>query len=242
MVQIVAFASKRQKYLDNIVISCGNLAKTDVALSTALKLIDSPLRSKKMNKSKSDCNAVELELLEALFAPEDSNYPWNPAEEETEAYFAELEQQLLMDGFLGEELNAGSAAFYTHLDKLWSNLPSTQDSSKLQALLAIFTERVPQALVDAIARDAVSLWNSQQSMADQLVLCVQGFLTQWGEDDLLILARPYAYPMRGEEIDVDVKSILDQVSQDWTDLSKVEQAKVSLAIAHYALTQSTHES
>ncbi len=192
-----------------------------------------------MNKSRSECNQVELELLEALLAQEDNNYPWNPAEAETEDYFADLEQQLSMDELLHEELIAGAADFYHHLDNLWANLPSTQDSSKLQALLASFSDRVPQALIDTIASKAVSLWDSQQSMADQLVLCVQGFLTQWGEEDLLVFARPYANSMRGNEIDV-VESILGKVSTNWRDLSKVEQAKVSLAIAHYALTQSTH--
>jgi hypothetical protein len=228
--------------LDNFLISCGKLALTDVALSTPLKLIDLQSRSKKMAKSASDCNQVELELLRALLASEDICYPWNPVDPATEDYFADLEQQLSKDELLDEELTAGATAFYNHLDNLWSNLPSTQDSSKLQAKLASFTDRVPQLLVDTIANHAVSLWDSQQSMADQLVQCVQGFLSsQWGKDDLLTLARPYAYAMRGQERDIHVESILNMVNKDWTDLSKVDQAKVSLAIAQYALAQLTHE-
>ncbi len=194
-----------------------------------------------MNQSAADCNQVELELLRVLLATDDTCYPWNPVDPASEDYFADLEQQLSMDELSDEEVTAGAAAFYTHLDSLWSNLPSTQDSSQLQAKLASFAERVPQLLVDTIANHAVRLWDSQQSKADQLVQCVQGFLSQWGEDDLLILARPYAYPMRGQEIDIHVESILSKVNKDWTDLSDVEQAKVSLAIAQYALTQLTHE-
>ena len=74
-------------------------------------------------------------------------------------------------------------------------------------------------------------------MADRLVECVQSLLPDWAEDDLLVLARPFAYAMRGSQA-ADVESVLGEIRhEDWTALSKIEQARVSIAIAHYALEQ-----
>ena len=58
---------------------------------------------------------VELELLEALLESEDAAYPWNPADEECEIYFSELEQQFTMQDELDEELTTKSLAFITNL-------------------------------------------------------------------------------------------------------------------------------
>ena len=54
---------------------------------------------------------VELELLEVLLEPEDATYPWNPADEESEAYFHELEQQFVTQDLLDEELTTRLAKF-----------------------------------------------------------------------------------------------------------------------------------
>lgn len=64
---------------------------------------------------------VDLELLEALLEPEDATYPWNPADEESENYFAQLEQQFQLEDVLDEELTTRSQNFYNRLDTLWSN-------------------------------------------------------------------------------------------------------------------------
>ena len=50
----------------------------------------------------------------------------------------------------------------------------------------------------------------------------------WAEDDLRVFARPLAYAMRGE-----VAS--EPSSNDWAALSEIEQAKLTLAIAKYAM-------
>ena len=74
-------------------------------------------------------------------------------------------------------------------------------------------------------------------MAVQLVQCVQELLPSWAEDDLLVLARPFAYTMRGKDTDT-IDSVLGNIcSQEWKALSEIEQARAGLAIAHYALTQ-----
>jgi len=54
---------------------------------------------------------------------------------------------------------------------------------------------------------------------------------------LLIFARPYAYSMRSSE-GQNLTSIVDNVNnQEWSALSEVEQAKLSVAIAYYAIRQ-----
>src|SRR5689334_47804 len=67
---------------------------------------------------------VELEFLELLLEPEDTVYPWNPVDDESEAYFDELEQQFAMQELLDEELTTRSQSFYNQLDTLWSNVSS----------------------------------------------------------------------------------------------------------------------
>ncbi|HCF26280.1 MAG TPA: hypothetical protein DEV81_03430, partial [Cyanobacteria bacterium UBA11049] len=59
----------------------------------------------------------------------------------------------------------------------------------------------------------------------------------WAEDDLLILARPFAVAMRSPDT-ATVESQLSHVScQNWANVSEIEQARASLAIARYALAQ-----
>lgn len=191
---------------------------------------------------------VELELLETLLLPEDATYPWNPADPESEAFFVEQEEQFLMNDLLDEELAEQSQAFYTQLDTLWSNTAPSQysyNNTKNEAVLrnlketlrASFAARVPQGWLDEIAQKSAEIFQRQQSMAVQLVECVQAVLPHWGEEDLLVLARPYAYAMRSSEPE-NVESALGNVrNRDWTALSEVEQARASLAIAQYALAQ-----
>lgn len=180
-------------------------------------------------------STVELELLNSLLVPEDATYPWNPADAESEAYFIEQEKQFDLQELLDEELEVKSLAFFSQLDRLFQN----QDKqSHVQAQLhASFAACIPQNWLDKIAQTASALFNSGASVADQLVECVQAVLPNWGEEDLLVLTRPYAYAMRGHETE-KVEAVLTKVGdRDWTALSEVEQARVSIAIAQYALTQ-----
>jgi hypothetical protein len=68
------------------------------------------------------------------------------------------------------------------------------------------------------------------------VQCVQDALPNLAEDDLYVLARPLAYAMRGN--DAPIESTLERVrSIEWDALSDVEQARLSLAIARFALAE-----
>lgn len=156
-------------------------------------------------------------------------YPWNPAESASEGFFAELEQGFSLDDWQDSEIAARSTTFFAHLDQLWS-------ANSLQTTLAQKFAAVPQAFLNAIARQAQQVAEASNSLADQLVLCVQEILPAWADEDLQVLARPLAYAMRDESdaIDSTLKSIRPV---EWSELSETEQAKMSLAVARYAIDQ-----
>ncbi|NJM70679.1 MAG: hypothetical protein HC862_10860 [Scytonema sp. RU_4_4] len=203
---------------------------------------------KKINGSKTSRSLrdqVDLELLEALLEPDDATYPWNLADEQSEDYFVQLEQQFQLEDVLDEELTERSQAFYNHLDTLWhNNLNSqyykcntkTSVLANLQKnLQAGFAASVPQDWITAIAQKATEIFYSGQSKGEQLVQCVQSVLPNWETDDLLVMARPFAYAMRSGE-QQNVNSVVENVgNRDWTNLSEIEKAKVSLAVAYHAL-------
>jgi hypothetical protein len=190
---------------------------------------------------------VELEFLDVLLEAEDATYPWNPADDEAEAYFTEMERQFVMQDLLEEELDTRAQSFYGKLDTLWSEVVNNSQYkctiaggifSRLQeSLYASFAANIPHAWLDAIAQKATEIVASQQSMGEQLVECVQAVLPSWGADDLSVFARPYAYAMRSSESQSMAAIISNVENKDWTNLSEIEQAKVSVAIAYYALKQ-----
>jgi hypothetical protein len=191
--------------------------------------------------------AMELELLEALLEPDDAVYPWNPADDESEAYFSELEQQFAMQDWLDEDLSTTSSDFYDTLDHLWSAV-STNSQAESQThqgvvdslqmnLNSVFAHTVPQTLLQAIAKKAVVSFSPEKSLAEQIVQCVQSVLPSWDVDDLFVLARPFAYAMRSQESPEVMSHISRLQNQEWLTLSEIEKAKVSVAIASYAFQQ-----
>ncbi|MBW4440997.1 MAG: hypothetical protein KME10_07155 [Plectolyngbya sp. WJT66-NPBG17] len=149
-------------------------------------------------------------------------YPWNPADPESESFFNRIEQKFSIDALSESEIGDRADAFFSHLDSLFA-------APTLETSLAQKFASVPQTVLNAIARHAQKLANSSATLADQLVQCVQEALPQWAEEDLQVLARPLAYSMRGEEQPVK--------STDWAKLSETEQARLTLAIARYALNE-----
>ncbi|MDF5723378.1 MAG: hypothetical protein PUP91_23480 [Rhizonema sp. PD37] len=188
---------------------------------------------------------VELELLQALMEPDDGTYPWNPVDEESETYFLQLEQQFIIQDLLDEELNERSQALYNQLDHLWLNyknddgdIPTIAETQLHETLHKSFGSRIPEGWLDKIARKATEIFNSTQSVNDRLVKCVQAVLPAWGSEDLLVFARSYTYATRSKAQE-NVEFVQNKVenSREWTTLSEIEQAKVSVAIAYHALTQ-----
>lgn len=173
---------------------------------------------------------AQLELLEALLQPQDERYPWNPAEPEVQAYFEELEQGCSLEPWQDEEeITGGAQGFFEQLQQCWvSPLPAATDS--LQASLSgQFATVVPQEWLEAIANKAQEVFSTNMSLVEQLVLCVQPLLPNWTKDDLLVFARPLAYAMRGRSEPVK--------AAEWTGLSQIEQARLSLSVARLALSE-----
>jgi hypothetical protein len=200
-----------------------------------------------INGSENIHSSVDLEILEALLESDDVTYPWNPVEADCEEFFHNAEAQFAIADLLDEELPTRSQSFYNHLDNLWANTSANQHyncntnvgilANLKQSLQSAIAARIPHDLIDRIAEKATEIFNPQQSIGDQLVLCAQSVLPSWDSDDLLVLSRPFAYAMRNSEAQ-NLESVLNKVGeQEWKNLSEIEQARVSLAVAYYALRQ-----
>lgn len=156
-------------------------------------------------------------------------YPWDLSDPHTESFFTELEQEFSLDDWQESEIAPRSQSFFSHLDQLWS-------ATALQTSLAHKFDAMPRTLLSTIARQAQQVAAASNSLADQLVQCVQEILPDWADEDLQVLARPLAYAMRGEENAID--STLNSIRPlAWHELSETEQARMSLAVARYAIEQ-----
>lgn len=170
---------------------------------------------------------TDLDLLQVLFA-EKNPYPWNPTQPESEAYLAELETEFELSNCLTDtEVNQRSEAFFTQVEQLYTA------TTLQQTLLQRFADQMPRDLLNRLTQTALKVGQQMSdcsvSLADQLVECVQDILPQWQAEDLYVLARPFAYSMLGAETEVR--------DTDWAELSEVEQARMSLAVARYALSE-----
>ncbi|MBP0039911.1 MAG: hypothetical protein J7519_19755 [Roseofilum sp. SID1] len=182
---------------------------------------------------------LDIELLEALLSNQKRVYPWNYSILEGEAYFSEIEN--LMETHTSEmvaDLDEGCREFYQTLDKVWESFQPVAAHRLNSQLQGKFSPIVPQSVLEMIAAKAEELTTSSASMADQLIHCVQDSLSQWDIEDLLVLARPFAYAMRGGE----EKTALDRVVQkastltlDWESCSELDRARLTLAVARYAI-------
>jgi hypothetical protein len=183
---------------------------------------------------------MELEILSLLMEPKEEIYPWDTTTLAAEAYFTEAEQQLASDPWLEEELIATSPGFLSQLDNLWQAKAPVLQTPHLQAKLsAQFAQYVPQEWLATISRQASQLIDSQKSLGAQLVQCVQELVPNCLEEDLLVLARPYANAMRSNIDSATVQ--LNITPEQWATLSEIQQAKVGLAIALYAIEQNQEE-
>lgn len=187
-------------------------------------------------------SSAQVDLLEALLSPSDACYPWNTTAPESEAYFTDQEQDFLLEDWSEEEMATRAETFFNQLEQIWSATTSSADNSDvassnfIQACLQQqFATCIPQGWLDQIAHHAHRVFFTQKSLTDKLVQCVAELLPNWEEEDLLVLARPFAYAMRGIQTEA-IEFVQGNVcTRDWTALSEIEQARTSLAIAQYAL-------
>jgi hypothetical protein len=197
-------------------------------------------RPSDLNETRSD---IEQQLLQRLFDA-DRPYLWNPDAPEADDYFAELDS--LLDTHCDELV--GSDA---ELAQQWQNLSARLEATMAQpgiqteaaavslpeVLYQQFAGRIPKDLLQTIAQRAQEVFTAQQSLQDQLVQCAQSVLPDWQSDDLQVMARPLAFAMRDSESDKLEMALRSVRFAAWTELSGVEKARLSLAIARYALAQ-----
>ena len=171
---------------------------------------------------------AEMELL-ATIVQTDVAYPWNPAQLESESYLADLDQEFaLFDSFSDSDIAQKSQVLFAQLEQVWL-------ATSLQKSLGEKFARVPQDFLARIAQSVQNATVKYQSLADQMVECVLDILPQWAEEDLQVLARPLAYAMR--DADPEGVELVMATQRLWAELSEIEQARVSLAVARYAISQ-----
>ena len=171
---------------------------------------------------------AEMELL-ATIVQTDVAYPWNPAQLESESYLTAKEQEFaLSDSFSDSDIAQKSQVLFAQLEQVWL-------TTALQKSLREKFARVPQDFLARIAQSVQNATVKYQSLADQMVECVLDILPQWAEEDLQVLARPLAYAMR--EVDSEGAQLVMAAKRPWAQLSEIEQARVSLAVARYAISQ-----
>jgi hypothetical protein len=106
-----------------------------------------------------------------------------------------------------------------------------------KSLFEKFGQRVPTAWLEKIANSALEVFHSNLSAAQQIVQCVKPLLSHWHEEDLLVLARPVAYAMRGnlQSVKENIPSVVPVI--EWNSLSQKEQVSLSLVVAQAALLE-----
>lgn len=174
---------------------------------------------------------AELELLQLVLNDFDISYPWNPTDPNSYAYFEQLEQEVVAAGWTADDVVPYSQALSSQIGQLWTTLetPAPIAAWLFNAdLFQQFSSRMPQNLLETLVHRAQQAVAAQNALADQLVLCVRDILPEWGDDDLHVLARPFAYAMRsGAETELLDGALQSVRCAEWTELSSIEQARLS---------------
>lgn len=174
---------------------------------------------------------IEQELLHSLLNQEEA-YPWNLYDPATPQYLEGLEQAseaTLLDEALDSK--------WQQVSQLAAQLWESPTQSLLATLTQKFGARMPAHLLQTLAASTQVVASDSGALIDQLVTAAQSVLTGWDADDLNVMARPLAMAMRSGQEEI-LEATLRSVRQtDWAALSEVEQARLSLAIARYALNE-----
>lgn len=185
-----------------------------------------------------DCKIrTEFDFLEAI-ALEDAAYPWNPEDPESEAYFTKLEAEFAESDFMANtDIVNGSQKLFAKLEEKWSEFAVNNSAFEK------FGRRMPEEILSKLANSIREISEKANqtlgglSLSDRLVYCVAEIMPRWNIEDLEVLARPMAYAMRDSQLD-PVESTLANIPEvDWQDLSEIERARLSLAIALFTISE-----
>ncbi len=178
--------------------------------------------------SANQISADQAELLQAVL--EADGYPWLAAEMAAD-YAAHAETAGQMLEISEAEAAQGWQGLSQQLRELW-------DDSLILQLQRKFADRLSPAMIAHISDRAQQAVRSGQPMMAQMIACVRDRLTQVAESDLQVMARPMALAMRGSSDEAFVEATIRSVrSAEWDALSPLEQARLSLAAARYAISQ-----
>lgn len=205
---------------------------------------------------------AQAEILRAIL--ENEPLPWLPEELAEITPVSEQKEDVLEAA--GRALNISDEAaaqgwqqLSAQLAQSWNKAAGPSCPQTLQQKLQHkFAGRLPAAIITGIGEKAQQMaHNSQASdkigsqiggqvsgqiagkaVLDQMVACVQSVLTHLSEADLRVMARPMALAMRGNSSEEFVEATIQSVRPaQWEVLSPIEQARLSLAVARYAMAQ-----
>ena len=189
-----------------------------------------------------DATQHELDLLALLLEADPIQhpdapqaYPWNPALSDADAYFNQLEQDAIALGWF-DDLAPHVEALSQTVDQLWTTTGSASLTDRVQQLLSV---NVPQQLVATIVSTAQQAVSSGKTLEQQLVQSVKDCFPTIAEEDWPVFTRRYAYAMRdasSESSDLEA-ALSNSPTQDWSELSEMDQVKLGLAIARYSIAQ-----
>lgn len=174
---------------------------------------------------------AEQDLLHSVLSPAPS-YPWDAYSQTTAEYLNQFEQDAadLWD-------DDAIASQWSQVSTLAASLWAGAADRLLATLTQKFGARMPQPLLAQLSSQAQSAANSGQALMDQLIISAQAALTGWDAGDLQVMARPLSLAMRSGDADA-VDAVVQSIRPaDWEELTEIEQARLSLAIARYALAE-----
>ena len=193
-------------------------------------------------------NRGRLELVEVVFSEyqeirtdsEHSLYPWEYYRPEAETFFDQRAAKYsCVKDINQEELEEETATFFAAMEDCWSE---KEKKSSLQALQKKFGELVPSDWLDKIALQVEATMVSELSHAKRLIECVGPLFPDWEESDLLVFTRPLVSAMRNNSDVSSSESLLQSLQpKAWADYSSIEKARLSIAIAHYAICQAKNQ-
>ena len=191
----------------------------------------------------SDLSEVRAELLQAILA--EPSYPWLPGEV-TDEYAEELAAAGQLLAISDEDASRGWQRMSAQLGQIWSE----SEINVLALLKQKFAARLPENVLtqisdraQKIARyPAPGISSGTQPMMAQMIACVKDTVANIAEADLRVIARPMALSMRSSGAEELVDAAAASVRQaKWESLSTIDQARLSLAAARYAIAQTNHQ-
>jgi hypothetical protein len=195
---------------------------------------------KDTDKHNAALSKLQTELLQAVLETE--TYPWL-ADEMAQPYSAQTEAAGEALEISEEEATQGWQALSAQLDQQFARSRQLVNSASLsERLQQKFATRLPADMLARIGEKAQQVVSKSESagqtVLEQMMACVQEVLSYVADEDLRVMARPMALAMRGNSADEFVDATIKSVrTDDWAALSPIEQARLGLAAARYALSQ-----